>query len=157
MISISMPGRWGSTTEAEKQTNSSADSLMCRHLPSSFPSTPGVEKAFIDLYCTGDSWNHKKWMVGVSGRPTVLAVTQLPFWCHVPTALLPHPSRSQRDRGKELHMRPCTANTSPTSNTAHTSPPFQPNTAKPLWVPSTPYTIAFTEKESSVWGWQEQR
>lgn len=51
--------------EAQTQTNSSADSLICRDLPSTFPSTPGVEKAFIDLYCTGDSWNPKKWLIGV--------------------------------------------------------------------------------------------
>lgn len=63
--------------EVQRQTNSPAESLIYRHLPSSsLPLTPSVEKIFTDLHDAVDSWNPKKWMAEVWGRPTVLAVTQ---------------------------------------------------------------------------------
>lgn len=96
---LQLDGRrmWLHSTEAQMQTNSSAEGLIYRHLPSSLPTTPSVGKTFIDLYYSGDSWNPKKWMVEVSGRPTVLAVTQAAILCHIPTAVLPRPSQSRWD------------------------------------------------------------
>lgn len=85
-------------TEVQTQTNSSAEGLIYRHLPSSpLPSTPSVEKTFIDLYCTGDSWNPKKWCRSFRNA-------------HSAAMLVSHSYRagSQHDRGKELHKRLCT-------------------------------------------------
>lgn len=126
----------GSTTQRYWQTNSSAEGLVHRHPPSSFPLTSSVGKTFIDLYCTEDSRNPKKWMVEVSGRPQCWLSLRLPSWYLL------------KPMWHLVQTKLCTSNT---------SPPFQPKAAKPLWVPNTSYTTSFTEKESNVWGWQEQR
>lgn len=144
---------WFHSTEAQMQTNSSAEGLIYRHLPSSLPSTPRVGKTFIDLYYSGDSWNPKKWMVEVSGRPTVLAVTLQA------AILLSHSYGGVAASLPKSMGRSCTRHRTLQTHqsTSHTSPPFQAKTAKPLWVLRKSYTISFTDKESNVWRWQEQR
>lgn len=131
------------------------DQQLCRGLDlqapfSSFPSTSSVGKTFIDLHCTGDSWNPKKRVVEVSGRPTVLVVPQA-------ATLVSHPystdlSWSQcdiQDRALQTHPP---HQTHPThlhlSNQRQQSPSGCPAHLTPS---------ALQKRKAIIWGWQEQR